>query len=148
MNAHNLWLYLKQILLDNSDEYDEDMAEIRLLFEGAVGLNPQLRIYRYKKGHHFGQHYDDSVKCKVSNDLSKTGVTKWTLLIYLTGDDEFTGGDTIFYPNYRGTDPIPVHPSKGMALLHKHGDDCLKHEAGVVVDGEKWVFRSDVTFMK
>lgn len=148
MNAHILWLYLKQILLDSSDEYDKDMAGIRLLFEDAVSLNPQLRIYRYKKGHHFGQHYDDSVECKVSNDLSKTGVTKWTLLIYLTGDDEFTGGDTIFYPNYRGRKPIPLHPSKGMALLHKHGDDCLKHEAGIVVDGEKWVFRSDVTFMK
>lgn len=39
-----------------------------------------------------------------------------------------------------------IHPSKGMALLHKHGDDCLKHEAEIVENGEKWVLRSDVIF--
>ena len=28
-----------------------------------------------------------------------------------------------------------IHPNKGMALLHKHGDDCLKHEAEMVANG-------------
>jgi hypothetical protein len=32
----------------------------------------------------------------------------------------------------------------GMALLHKHGDDCLFHEGKEVLSGEKWVLRSDL----
>lgn len=145
VSAHELWYYLQSILLQESIQDDED--ELNEIFEDAVGLNPQLRIYRYKKGHHFGKHYDESVNCPISNDVKQTGKTKWTLLIYLTGDDEFKGGDTIFHPDFRGAEPISIHPSKGMALLHKHGDDCLKHEAEIVKDGEKWVLRSDVTYL-
>ena len=33
-----------------------------------------------------------------------------------------------------------------MALLHKHGDDCLMHEGEMVKSGVKWVFRSDVVY--
>ncbi len=32
----------------------------------------------------------------------------------------------------------------GMALLHKHGQDCLLHEGREVMAGEKWVIRSDL----
>lgn len=32
----------------------------------------------------------------------------------------------------------------GMALLHRHGRDCLLHEGREVVEGEKWVVRSDL----
>lgn len=136
--AANLWEYLQKVLL-----YEYNDESILSKFQTAKGLNPQLRIYRYTKGHHFGQHYDESVRV---NNLELKGETKWTLLIYLTGDEEFIGGDTIFYPINRGEDPINVHPSKGTALLHKHGDDCLLHEAQLVRDGVKWVLRSDVVF--
>ncbi|RCK55392.1 hypothetical protein Cantr_03735 [Candida viswanathii] len=145
VSADILWLYLAQILSSNP-YHDEDVAEINETFQDGVGLNPQLRVYRYKKGHHFNKHYDDSVVCPIPPYGKKNGRTKWTLLIYLTGDEEFKGGGTIFYPEVRGVPPLNVHPSKGMALLHKHGDDCLKHEAEVVESGEKWVLRSDVVF--
>jgi hypothetical protein len=36
----------------------------------------------------------------------------------------------------------------GMALLHKHGDDCLLHEGREVKSGEKWVLRSDLVVQK
>jgi len=39
-----------------------------------------------------------------------------------------------------------VAPSTGMALLHKHGDDCLLHEGKVVKAGIKYLLRSDVIF--
>lgn len=32
----------------------------------------------------------------------------------------------------------------GMALLHKHGQDCLLHEGREVTQGAKWVIRSDL----
>lgn len=33
-----------------------------------------------------------------------------------------------------------------MALLHLHGDDGLEHEAEPVIQGAKYVLRSDVVF--
>lgn len=43
-----------------------------------------------------------------------------------------------------GTKPIVVELEVGMALLHKHGQDCLLHEGREVTQGEKWVIRSDI----
>ncbi|KAI5960643.1 NOT3 [Candida pseudojiufengensis] len=114
--AHILWLYLQKILSHNPYN-DPDLQLISNQFKSAMGLNPNLRIYRYVKGHHFGAHYDDSVICDIPPLGKQKGETKWTLLIYLTGGDEFIGGDTIFY---EGKKTINVHPIKGMALLHKH----------------------------
>jgi hypothetical protein len=82
--------------------------------------------------------------------------TTWTLLIYLTGlSTGCVGGETVFYPqlgsakHYSGksnheTSPIVVDLEVGMALLHKHGNDCLLHEGREVTAGEKWVIRSDL----
>ncbi|KAG7195543.1 uncharacterized protein KQ657_003306 [Scheffersomyces spartinae] len=140
--SQSLWLYLNSILSQGNEyEYEDDDNDISHTFQDAIGLNPQLRVYRYRKGHHFGKHYDEAVTV----DKPK-GKTKWTLLIYLTGDDEFEGGGTIFYPRHNSKQGLNIHPKKGMALLHKHGDDCLQHEAEMVKSGEKWVLRSDVVF--
>lgn len=140
-----LWDYLRQVLLQDLGYEDEDASRIRATFESAKFLNPQLRMYRYRRGHHFGKHYDESVVCPLgAGARAQTGTTRWTLLIYLTGGDEFAGGGTIFHGAQR--QPLNIHPTKGMALLHKHGADCLMHEAELVTRGEKWVLRSDVVF--
>ncbi|AET38161.1 uncharacterized protein Ecym_2431 [Eremothecium cymbalariae DBVPG len=131
--ANIIWARLFRVL--QKDNYIIDV----LGFKHSKGLNPQLRVYRYEEGHHFGKHYDESVK------LDQLGTTQWTLLIYLSGGDSLVGGDTIFYaPDNNKAEYI--HPSKGLALLHKHGDDCLLHEAQMVEKGVKWVLRSDVIF--
>ena len=39
-----------------------------------------------------------------------------------------------------------VTPETGLALLHRHGDDCLLHEGRPVSTGTKYVLRSDVIF--
>lgn len=76
--------------------------------------------------------------------------TTWTLLLYLTSAATgCQGGETVFYPDppSRGkTSPPPVIVSLdvGMALLHKHGQDCLLHEGREVTAGEKWVIRTDL----
>ncbi|SCV01438.1 LAME_0G16226g1_1 [Lachancea meyersii CBS 8951] len=111
-----------------------------LEFSQATGLNPQIRAYRYEKGHKFAKHYDSSFK------VPNSGTTRWTLLIYLTGGNQLVGGDTVFYSAQEG-EATAVHPEVGMALLHKHGDDCLLHEAKEVFKGVKWVLRSDVVFL-
>lgn len=40
--------------------------------------------------------------------------------------------------------PLVVGLEVGMALLHRHGEECMLHEGRRVLEGEKWVIRSDV----
>jgi hypothetical protein len=99
--------------------------------------------------------------------------TTWTLLLYLTSPTTgCIGGETVFYP-----DDLPgkknivekevvVELQTGMCLLHKHGNDCmlvsgflwlcimshlltcLQHEGREVLEGEKWVIRTDLCVKK
>ena len=75
--------------------------------------------------------------------------TTWTLLIYLTSCE---GGETVFYPEptrtNRNPEPVAVAPVPGMALLHRHGDRCMLHEGKEVLQGEKWVLRSDLVVVR
>jgi 2OG-Fe(II) oxygenase superfamily len=117
------------------------------IWEGEVlGLNSNIRVYRYSPGQFFDKHFDESSRLEFGNNRIKARTT-WTLLIYLTACE---GGETVFYPEGSGRkndkipDPIVVGLEPGMALLHKHGDDCLLHEGREVTKGEKWVLRSDL----
>ncbi|KAI0720930.1 hypothetical protein C8T65DRAFT_540329, partial [Cerioporus squamosus] len=100
-------------------------------------LNSNIRVYKYTPGQHFGPHYDDSVR-----DIATGAKSEWTLLIYLTGvEDGVEGGETIFYKEQRGKPRESIVPplTRGMALLHRHGQDCLLHEGSPVVKGNKYV---------
>lgn len=69
------------------------------------------------------------------------------------------GGETAFYPcgiapveNGKprkarikpGEEDVVVSLQKGLALLHRHGRECMLHEGKPVLEGVKWVLRSDV----
>ena len=41
-------------------------------------------------------------------------------------------------------EPYVAQLEIGMALLHKHGADCMLHEGREVLEGEKWIIRSDL----
>lgn len=82
---------------------------------------------------------------------SVPGKTTWTLLLYLTSPATgCVGGETVFYPEPSRTkkvpepEPVVVGLETGMALLHKHGPDCMLHEGREVLNGEKWIIRSDL----
>ncbi|KAH8599265.1 hypothetical protein B0O99DRAFT_386141 [Bisporella sp. PMI_857] len=160
--ANRLWVEtgLRELICGNREEGDggdeEDKLtekERRELWGGeVVGLNPSIRIYRYKKGQFFDQHYDESNVLSLSTKPTPTPAkTTWTLLLYLTSPATgCQGGETVFYP-----DEIPGKTSliekeivvgleTGMLLLHKHGNDCMLHEGREVIEGEKWVIRSDL----
>ncbi|KAH4029320.1 hypothetical protein HBH70_238460 [Parastagonospora nodorum] len=118
----------------------------------VVGLNPNIRIYRYSKGQFFDQHYDDSNNVTLSGTPPMQARTTWTLLLYLTSPATgCIGGETVFYPDSpkkksRDALPEPIVASLevGLALLHRHGADCMLHEGREVLEGEKWVIRSDL----
>ncbi|KAL8727070.1 MAG: hypothetical protein Q9181_005837 [Wetmoreana brouardii] len=130
---------------------------LKEIWGGEVcGLNPRIRIYRYTKGQFFAQHYDESNVLILPTSPPTPAKTTWTLLIYLTGPSTgCIGGETVFYPELGpakkfsgkendGSKPVVVELEVGMALLHKHGQDCLLHEGREVTQGEKWVIRSDL----
>ncbi|GAB5591722.1 hypothetical protein Unana1_06622 [Umbelopsis nana] len=104
-----------------------------------AGLNSNIRIYRYTPGQRFECHYDDTVRDEKTRLWSE-----WTLLIYLTGKHDMTGGETVFYKTEKKKSSVVVKPGKGTALLHRHGANCLLHEAKEVTKGVKYVLRSDV----
>ncbi|KAK5131693.1 hypothetical protein LTR08_000747 [Meristemomyces frigidus] len=126
----------------------------RELWGGEIlGLNSNIRIYRYSKGQYFDQHYDDSNPLTFPSQNSTSPVaarTTWTLLLYLTAPTTgCRGGETVFYPDApskRAAAPAPIvaELEVGMALLHRHGRECLLHEGREVTAGEKWVIRSDL----
>ncbi|XP_010693445.2 uncharacterized protein LOC104906402 isoform X1 [Beta vulgaris subsp. vulgaris] len=133
---------------------DKLFEDIKIRGRVAVGLNPNIRFYRYKVGQHFGRHIDESV------DLGDGKLTHYTLLIYLSGSPQskgktdlkslgntepLVGGETVFYGS-RNSVVAEVAPVEGMALVHIHGDKCMLHEARNVTKGVKYVFRSDVVF--
>ena len=131
-----------QHLVNSLDDHD-------LLGGEVLGLNSNIRVYRYRPGQYFDQHYDESNKLHFGPDRLPAKTT-WTLLIYLTTCE---GGETAFYPEpskkgERTPVPVIVGLETGMALLHKHGDDCLLHEGKEVRSGEKWVLRSDLVVQR
>ncbi|KAI9824935.1 MAG: hypothetical protein M1832_001540 [Thelocarpon impressellum] len=161
--ARRLWegTGLRDIVLGHGGGEDEGSieAERQTLWGGeVVGLNPNIRIYRYGKGQFFDKHYDDynTLTLPATDGSPIAARTTWTLLLYLTSPSTtpipLVGGETVFYPEpsssskhpYERRAPVVVGLETGMALLHRHGDDCLLHEGREVVQGEKWVLRSDL----
>ena len=131
----------------------------------AIGCSSNIRIYRYLPGQCFGKHIDES-----NRDPEGRGSTQLTVLVYLNGEDStkypetvgtrtiaLLGGHTIFYhdpPSKFSKKNIQkepevcaiIIPETGKVVLHAHGDRCLTHEAAVVVQGVKYVLRTDVVY--
>ncbi|KAJ3856845.1 hypothetical protein EV368DRAFT_31589 [Lentinula lateritia] len=155
--ATRLWeeTGLKDIIMgyvQSEDGLQLDREARKQLWGGeVVGLNPNIRVYRYSKGQFFDQHYDDSNNVTVrSGQTDIPAHTTWTLLLYLSSPATgCLGGETVFYPDPAikktlPTEPVIVKLEVGLALLHRHGAECMLHEGREVVAGEKWVIRSDL----
>eukprot|EP00435_Cladocopium_sp_Y103_P010976 s2204_g2.t2 len=178
---------------------------LRVGGRAPVGLNENIRIYKYTGGDVFGKHIDGS-------NQTALGRTEYTLLVYLTGGDGLEGGprwvrkvlsdltmkmmlrnnvrigkfgkhrivaicpeiwgqvgwhgwhgwrilpvlrmktivpfvkhgETVFYSGNGTKEVLRVVPNTGMALVHRHGRECLLHESLPVRSGVKYVLRSDV----
>ncbi|TFK27357.1 hypothetical protein FA15DRAFT_701965 [Coprinopsis marcescibilis] len=81
-------------------------------------FNSNIRVYKYTPGQYFGPHYDEAVKDSITGAISE-----WTLLIYLTGqEDGVEGGETLFYNEQQGKPRETITPplKRGSALLHRH----------------------------
>ena len=127
----------------------------------AVGINPRWRFYRYQRGDFFKLHKDGScsssrlVGAEMQQDLSG-GMSQMSLLLLL--NDDFEGGATRFLVNaddpavppryYNRTKEIEVRTPRGAALCFPHGEHPLQcsHSGDVILDGCKYIIRTDVFF--
>jgi prolyl 4-hydroxylase len=92
------------------------------------GLNERFRFYRYTEGQKFVWHRDGYFA------RSNGEESVLTFMIYL--NDEYTGGETHFeWTSIRG--------KTGMGLVFSHD---LLHEGGAVLNGVKYVIRTDVMY--
>jgi hypothetical protein len=100
----------------------------------AIGLNERFRFYRYDPTQKFAPHYDGCFR------RSNAEQSYLTFMVYL--NDGFRGGETKFYsPEHELR--VSVHPKRGMALVFIH---LQLHEGAPVVEGRKYVLRTDVMY--
>ena len=92
-----------------------------------TGLSENFRFYRYDKNQRFKRHIDGRVR-------SGEQESRLTFMIYL--NDNYDGGETKF------NDAL-IAPKQGRALLFIHEQ---KHESLPILDGRKYVLRSDVFY--
>jgi predicted 2-oxoglutarate/Fe(II)-dependent dioxygenase YbiX len=107
----------------------------------AHRLNDRLRFYRYDPGQRFKRHKDGIVALHSGEE------SRLSFLMYL--NDDFEGGETIFieYPDKTATEPsfrLVVKPRTGLGLFFRHQ---RWHEGAPIVEGRKYVLRSDVFYL-
>eukprot|EP00934_Nitzschia_sp_Nitz4_P004840 Nitzschia sp. Nitz4//scaffold268_size26297//19605//20577//NITZ4_008281-RA/size26297-processed-gene-0.10-mRNA-1//1//CDS//3329544942//4830//frame0 len=134
-------------------------------FQGRepVGLNGRFRVYRYDEGDYFKFHSDGSwagsrdVEGQHVPNAFRDRWSMYTYLLFLT--EGFKGGETQFLVNKNdATKPArtqeevsvkEVRTPVGGALCFPHGEHpmhCI-HSSSPILEGVKFIIRSDVLFM-
>ncbi|KAF9095936.1 hypothetical protein BGX29_008800 [Mortierella sp. GBA35] len=130
----------------------------------AVGLSRNIRMYRYQQEQSFGAHYDESTVFypKGKKPIPTSGTTTTgpgrggakkgggpkaagtgnAAGAGATGTGAGDSGLSYILPN----GGVAVKPERGLLLVHKHGDECMLHEALIVQRGFKYVLRTDVVY--
>ena len=101
----------------------------------AVGFNERFRFYRYDPGQRFAPHFDGYFS-RENGERSQL-----TFMVYLNSG--FIGGETKFYDERREL-RMTVQPESGMALVFVHQQ---LHEGASVLNGRKYVLRTDVMYV-
>ena len=91
-------------------------------------LNERLRFYRYGPGQRFAPHTDGCHRRPNGEE------SLLTLMVYLSA--VAAGGETRF-------ETVAIAPAPGLALVFDHD---LLHEGAAVVEGQKYVLRTDVMY--
>lgn len=105
----------------------------------AIGLNERLRFYRYENDQQFDWHRDGHYE----RDNGERSFL--TFMVYL--NDDFTGGETAFVDNRDEPEfaDLEIRPARGLALFFAHP---LLHKGNPVLEGRKYVLRSDVMYRR
>ena len=148
--SRNDWDFAGMLYQRMKPIVEQIAREVEVPNAEPITCNGNLRLYKYEKHMSFGRHFDGS------ENIPKVGNTEITVLVYLTS---CKGGATRFYlpsstkrsskkkkAKDEYSDGIAFTPEAGAILLHMHGDRCLEHEADPVIDGIKYVLRTDIVY--
>lgn len=103
-----------------------------------VGLNSRFRGCRYRNGQSFRRHRDGAFSPREGTE------SFLTLMLYLNDQEEFEGGATRFYADRLVAQPdFEVRPRAGLGIVFSH---AYWHDGEPVVDGTKYVLRTDVLY--
>ncbi|KAJ3215945.1 hypothetical protein HDU67_010176 [Dinochytrium kinnereticum] len=171
--AHNVFWMADEGLLRTIEKRIEGMFPETLICEedggegggGTVkrkyaGINARWRVYRYVPGHVYRPHIDGAWPKSGVDPLSgeyvydASGGKAWsrmTFLIYL--NQNFKGGETTFFlPSVKSgvMDARAVTPQAGSVAVFPHGcvKNVLLHEGSGVIEGAKYIIRTDVLYAK
>ena len=126
----------ERLIYDSTDLAEElwgrvkDFVPPETVYGRAIGLNERFRFYKYFPGQQFRLHQDGSYLRNIHEWSS------FTFMIYLNQD--MKGGATRFMN-------CSITPETGKALIFKHE---LLHEGCPVLEGVKYVLRTDVMYKR
>ncbi|KAF2115414.1 prolyl 4-hydroxylase [Lophiotrema nucula] len=158
--AHNFYWVVDKALHDKLWSRVKEFVPEAVAGKQVRGINRRFRVYRYVPGAEYRCHidgawppsgvdpdtdayqYDSSPKDARQSSL-------FTFLIYL--NDDFQGGETTFFiPSVKEgvLNAYPVRPIMGSVAVFPHGEaqNALLHEGTGVVEGAKYVIRTDVEY--
>ncbi|KAL5116336.1 hypothetical protein ACEQ8H_005794 [Pleosporales sp. CAS-2024a] len=151
--AHNFYWIIDQAF------HDKLWSRVKAFVPEVVGgkkvrgINRRFRVYRYVPGAEYRCHIGiDPVTDAYQYDSSPAAARQsslFTFLLYL--NDDFTGGETTFFiPSVREgvINAYPIQPVMGSVAVFPHGEaqGALLHEGTGVVEGAKYVIRTDVEY--
>ncbi|EUC41156.1 hypothetical protein COCMIDRAFT_9098 [Bipolaris oryzae ATCC 44560] len=158
--AHNFYWIVDQAFHDKLWDRVKAFVPESVAGKKVRGINRRFRVYRYVPGAEYRCHIDgawppsgiDPVTDKYQYDASPPNARQsslFTFLIYL--NDEFKGGETTFFiPSVKEgvINAYPVKPIMGSVAVFPHGEaqGALLHEGTGVVEGAKYVIRTDVEY--
>jgi len=123
-------MYKDEKLADDYWKRLEDSCPEKIEDNEVLGLNEQFRFYKYESNQRFKRHIDGRFR---RNEHEESRIT---FMIYL--NDDFKGGETKF-------DDVTIKPQIGTALCFIHEQ---KHEGCPIIEGVKYVIRTDVMYRK
>lgn len=159
--AHNFYWLVDQAFHDKLWERVKPFVPQAVAGRKARGINRRFRVYRYVPGAEYRCHIDGAWPPSGTSstnpptyiyDASPASARQsslFTFLIYL--NDDFRGGETTFFiPSVKDgvINAYPVRPVMGSVAVFPHGEarGALLHEGTGVVEGAKYVVRTDVEY--
>lgn len=143
VSAQEMWTRITQAMgsVSSHEEIGRDTLHSPESGWTAVGLNERLRILRYGPGTYFKPHYDGSYVRGREVGMDRMNETSFvTCQLYL--NEGCKGGETRFLSPNEDME-TKVTPKTGSILLFQHR---LLHEGSPVIEGQKYVIRTDVMY--
>ncbi|KAG2388542.1 hypothetical protein C9374_000706 [Naegleria lovaniensis] len=130
-------------------ERNNEYSDLWLLRKGTP-INERIRFNKYTPTKKFGPHFDAGYK------KNKNEMTLLTIIFYL--NDNFSGGETTFFPGGKRTQmdepnsvvkEYRIVPRAGMvSVFYQNGPLNHRHEGSPVIEGCKYIIRSDIAYVR